>query len=323
MVYSVWVELGPPNRNDEGSDRPSASPRHPAIFLVFEGQRPFAGGVRVLLSDLLQLKIGRGSDRGFVRDGDKTHKAHWSIPDSQLSTMHARIFSEGSAWYIEDQGARSGTFVDSERLPHSRARRLRNGAFVELGATFFLFRESVACDSDDAAYVEVASAEAVIPDLERLLSRWAPVMRVFLQASSANAGTAAPGKAVPLEPAEQAWRIHALRSVLLGYDKPLTAHELERALVAVDQLATTDSLASTDVPEEYDPSAEAAAAEPVADEATVELKEEDVALRAELLAALKEHGGNITHVATALGRTRMQIHRWLRRWSIDSSIYRK
>jgi transcriptional regulator of acetoin/glycerol metabolism len=44
--------------------------------------------------------------------------------------------------------------------------------------------------------------------------------------------------------------------------------------------------------------------------------------RAELIALLKEHRGNITAVAKSLGRARMQIHRWLRRYQLDAEEYR-
>ena len=39
--------------------------------------------------------------------------------------------------------------------------------------------------------------------------------------------------------------------------------------------------------------------------------EDDTLLRKELLTKLEEHGGNVADVARALGRARMQVHRWM------------
>jgi transcriptional regulator with GAF, ATPase, and Fis domain len=45
-------------------------------------------------------------------------------------------------------------------------------------------------------------------------------------------------------------------------------------------------------------------------------------LRARLVLALEAHHGNVAEVARVLGRTRMQIHRWMRRFAIDPARYR-
>jgi transcriptional regulator of acetoin/glycerol metabolism len=42
-----------------------------------------------------------------------------------------------------------------------------------------------------------------------------------------------------------------------------------------------------------------------------------------LLQALAAHGGNVSVVAREMGRTRMQIHRWMRRFGIDPDHYRR
>ncbi|WP_437833100.1 sigma 54-interacting transcriptional regulator [Sorangium sp. So ce1153] len=42
----------------------------------------------------------------------------------------------------------------------------------------------------------------------------------------------------------------------------------------------------------------------------------------ELKALLREHGGNIAGVARAMGKARMQIHRWLKRYEIDPDDFR-
>ena len=52
------------------------------------------------------------------------------------------------------------------------------------------------------------------------------------------------------------------------------------------------------------------------------LSKQDAAVKAELLAALDTHRGNVSEVARLMKRTRMQVHRWMRRFGIDPATYR-
>ena len=53
-----------------------------------------------------------------------------------------------------------------------------------------------------------------------------------------------------------------------------------------------------------------------ASEEAAPLAEDEAALRGELEASLRAHGGNVTAVARAFGKTRTQIHRWMRRYGL-------
>jgi transcriptional regulator with GAF, ATPase, and Fis domain len=46
-------------------------------------------------------------------------------------------------------------------------------------------------------------------------------------------------------------------------------------------------------------------------------------LRRSLVALLGEHRGNITEVARAMGKARMQIQRWAKRFAIDVDSFRR
>ena len=48
----------------------------------------------------------------------------------------------------------------------------------------------------------------------------------------------------------------------------------------------------------------------------------DDALRAQLLDELRRAGGNVTQVARAMGKARMQVQRWMKRFHIDPSTFR-
>ncbi len=53
------------------------------------------------------------------------------------------------------------------------------------------------------------------------------------------------------------------------------------------------------------------------------LSPEDEALHAELVAKLSECRGNVTHVGEAMGKSRTQIQRWVRRLGIDAERFRR
>jgi hypothetical protein len=53
------------------------------------------------------------------------------------------------------------------------------------------------------------------------------------------------------------------------------------------------------------------------------LSAESEALRQRVVASLSEHGGNVTHVGEALGTSRTQVQRWLKRFGLDPRSFRK
>ena len=57
-----------------------------------------------------------------------------------MSSRHARLQRVLGAWMIEDAGSKNGTFVDGKRVTTSP---LADGALVELGHSFFVFREAL------------------------------------------------------------------------------------------------------------------------------------------------------------------------------------
>jgi transcriptional regulator with GAF, ATPase, and Fis domain len=99
---------------------------------------------------------------------------------------------------------------------------------------------------------------------------------------------------------------------------PMNIRELEKALqvglalaqgkvVELAHLPTTVRATQTPVP--------SAAPEP--------LDAEDEATKARLVAALEEHQGNISAVARGLGKARMQIQRWCKRFGLDPRRFRR
>lgn len=149
----------------------------PYLFLVIEGARLDAGGMRIALAKLESLRIGRGEARALVRaEGGAT----LGVPDSRMSGAHARLARQDSSWQLHDEGSTNGTLVNGE--PIVAARALRDGDVVEVGQTVFQYREieedagGAARDSQSSAPGSVQlGLETLDPLLARRLERLARV----------------------------------------------------------------------------------------------------------------------------------------------------
>src|SRR4029077_985755 len=94
---------------------------------------------------------------------------------------------------------------------------------------------------------------------------------------------------------------------LVEHDYPLNIRELEQALLALLALAGPERLFRR----------EALAETAIGRKTPAPAPREPDRVRADLLEQLAHHQGNISAVARAMRCTRMQVHRWLKRWQID------
>lgn len=104
-------------------------------------------------------------------------------------------------------------------------------------------------------------------------------------------------------------------SALIRYDWPLNVRELEQALRAAVSLATGGKIALEHLPDRI-------ATAPSESVARPRVMSGDLDIRRRLEAAMIEHRGNISAVARALGKARVQIRRWCKRFDIDPDSYR-
>ncbi len=105
--------------------------RQPSLVLVFECARPLAGGLSLPLDG--ELLIGRGPEREL--EGDTLR-----VPDAQMSSRHSRLSPRGASYAIEDLGSRNGTVVNGVTTTTAK---LHDGDVLELGQSFFLYREQL------------------------------------------------------------------------------------------------------------------------------------------------------------------------------------
>jgi transcriptional regulator of acetoin/glycerol metabolism len=112
----------------------------------------------------------------------------------------------------------------------------------------------------------------------------------------------------------------AAARALFQHDWPSNVRELDMALVTALALAGAGPIDLPHLPRAVRDATQLAP--PAPREPTPE-SEADAALRAQLVALLGEHAGNISAIARATGKARWQVHRWLRRLGLDSEAYRR
>jgi DNA-binding NtrC family response regulator len=102
---------------------------------------------------------------------------------------------------------------------------------------------------------------------------------------------------------------------LVAHEYPMNIRELEQALLALLALAGPDRLFRREALAETALGRGATAPAPSA-------SRDPEQVRVELLEQLARHQGNVSAVARAMRCTRMQVHRWLKRWQIDAEGFR-
>lgn len=108
----------------------------------------------------------------------------------------------------------------------------------------------------------------------------------------------------------------AARALFL-YSWPLNVRELEKAIETAIVLAGNNQISRDHLPEAVR-NAQTTPRMPSMNAAPGEAER-----KAQLEALLREHGGNISSVARAMGKARMQIQRWLARYGIDPRQFRR
>jgi DNA-binding NtrC family response regulator len=101
---------------------------------------------------------------------------------------------------------------------------------------------------------------------------------------------------------------------LLEYDWPLNVRELEQALAGALALSGVGTIEREHLPPALR-KAPAKVPQP-------ELTNDEMRHRDELIALLREHRGNLSAVARAMGKGRTQIVRWVSRYGLDAAAYR-
>jgi DNA-binding NtrC family response regulator len=121
--------------------RSDAAAAWPYLFLVSRCDAPLEPGARFALRGVDAAVIGRASALHSAQGSDGGARVlRIGVPDARMSTVHARIESVLGTWTVTDAQSKNGTIVDGVRTVRTQ---LQDGSILELGHSFFMFREAL------------------------------------------------------------------------------------------------------------------------------------------------------------------------------------
>jgi transcriptional regulator with AAA-type ATPase domain len=135
--------------------------RHPQLVLVTDRARPLTGGARHSLVNIERVTVGRarGQGREATRVVDKgVATLRLLLPDERVSASHAVLERRDGAWSFSDDDSTNGSRINGRDV---RTCALQEGDILELGYTFFRFREGTATPPDAPGDLDAASLDGV------------------------------------------------------------------------------------------------------------------------------------------------------------------
>ena len=138
----------------------------PYLYLSLEGDRPWAGGLRVCLAGVHSVSVGRGTERGVSRkNSDGKTVVRIDVADDRMSREHLVIERTLGAWGLRDAGSSNGTFVGAARVDRAA---VMDGTVVGVGRTVFVFREHKIDKAQAQSDLDFSSLSTLAPGLRTL-----------------------------------------------------------------------------------------------------------------------------------------------------------
>ncbi|HTM19822.1 MAG TPA: sigma 54-interacting transcriptional regulator, partial [Kofleriaceae bacterium] len=126
------------SRSQERNGNAGGQP-HEQLILALDCERPMVAPSRHLIDGVDVVWFGRG-ERAAVRDvHDGLRRLVVHVPDSRMSSDHARLVRAHGQWLLQDRESKNGCLVNGE--PVTR-RVIDDGDVLELGRTLFLYRQA-------------------------------------------------------------------------------------------------------------------------------------------------------------------------------------
>jgi DNA-binding NtrC family response regulator len=148
--------------------KPGGPAPQPLLFLALECHRPLAPPARFHLGDVDEIVFGRGTVRGQGRQVEPSgaRRLVIRVPDPWMSATHATLTKVFGRWVLEDANSKNGSVLNGE--PQKRA-FLTDGDLIELGHTFFLFREALPAWAEDPPDQDATQLTTLVPGFRTLL----------------------------------------------------------------------------------------------------------------------------------------------------------
>jgi transcriptional regulator with GAF, ATPase, and Fis domain len=143
-----------------GQRRGARGDETPYLFGLLRCDAPLEGTVRFHIGHADMVVLGRGDRPKLTREAASLRI---EIADGRMSGTHARLQRVLGEWIVEDAGSKNGTFLDGRRVDHAL---LRDGALLELGHSFLLFRAALPAALPET--VGGAELESQVPALRTL-----------------------------------------------------------------------------------------------------------------------------------------------------------
>jgi pSer/pThr/pTyr-binding forkhead associated (FHA) protein len=131
-VKAVYLELRPPTRRRPAPARQTASPARPPA------RRGRKAPQRVAVIDGDNHR-GKTIDLGTELTIGRAAACSLQLEDTYVSQMHARIFSRGESYVVEDLGSTNGTYLNRRRI--TSPQELQRGDQVKVGKTVLELRK--------------------------------------------------------------------------------------------------------------------------------------------------------------------------------------
>src|SRR4051812_42558899 len=152
---------------------PPAPDASPVLYVVLEGERALAGGLRASLANVKEVRIGRGAARTWSVSADGI--ATLEVPDPRMSGKHARLSFEDGGWLLEDLGSTNGSFLHGARVESAA---IDHVSVVTLGATCLLVNPAEEVPASTQPFVDAASLKSrprgigtLVPVVEQQMPR--------------------------------------------------------------------------------------------------------------------------------------------------------
>src|SRR5712691_5995014 len=144
------------------SQRRSAGSREARLYLAFQCDRPLLGSARCLIERLETIEIGRAISSRPQPADPRAHHLLLRLPDRCMSQTHACLRRAGNHWLIEDAHSKNGTRVNGAAVEQVV---LADGDVLELGQSFFVFRDAPGVEEGAPAVLEERDLRSFLPGL--------------------------------------------------------------------------------------------------------------------------------------------------------------